>query len=116
VKDEGDPDYKSGDEEKQEIKSSSSPQNIDQSLTEMQSIATGHQLQTQTSTISIKQVEDLVKLFQQKTSNNKERQTNFLTELDQKLTKRGIEGTTNAGNFRVRLATLTPIDYQYLYN
>jgi hypothetical protein len=82
-------------------------QNSDQSLT---------QLPSQTSTINLAQLEALVKLFRQKTSDDKERQTNFLTELDQKLAKRGIEGTTNAGNFRVRLTTLTPIDYQYLYN
>ena len=70
----------------------------------------------QTNTISMAQLEALVKLFRQKTSDDKERQTNFITELDQKLAKRGIEGTTNAGNFRTRLATLTPIDYQHLYN
>jgi len=62
----------------------------------------------------MQQLEDLIKLFRQKTSEQKEKQTKFLTELDQLLVKRGIEGNTNAGNFRTRLATLTPIDYQYL--
>jgi hypothetical protein len=109
VKDEGDPDYKSGKEEKKtnEEKSPLSPQNLDQSLTE---------LQIQTNTISMKQVESLINLFRQKTSDNKELQIKFLGELDQQLAKRGIEGNTNAGNFRARLATLTPLDYQYLSN
>src|SRR4051794_2243461 len=47
------------------------------------------ELPSQTNTISMAQSEALVKLFRQKTSDDKERQTNFLTELDQKLTKRG---------------------------
>jgi hypothetical protein len=83
----------------------SSSQTLDQSLTELQS---------QTNTISIKEVESLINLFRQKTADSKERQTNFLTELDQQLAKREIAGTTNAGNFRARLAILTPVDYQYL--
>jgi hypothetical protein len=32
------------------------------------------------------------------------------------LAKKGIEGTTNAGNFKMRLSSLTPMDYQWLYN
>jgi len=105
VKDEGDPDYRQREEEKKEVKTSS--QEIDKSLTE---------LQEKTNTVSIKQVDDLIKLFRQKISDQKERQTKFLEKLDELLAKRGIEGTTNAGNFKVRLSSLTPSDYQYLYN
>jgi hypothetical protein len=107
VKDEGDPDYGKAEEEKKEAKSSSPSQNMEQSLTELTS---------QTNTVSIKQVDDLIKIFRQKTSDQKERQTNFLSELDQLLDKRRIEGTTNSGNFKTRLSSLTPADYQYLYN
>lgn len=110
VKDEGDPDYRQREEEKKEIRESNSslfPQKLDQSLTE---------LQNQTNTISMQQLEDLINLFRKKTGGNKEIQSNFLTELDQQLAKRKIEGTTNNGNFRLRLSSLTPLDYQYLYN
>lgn len=84
-----------------------SSQNMDQSFTELAN-------QTNPPTISLKAVESLINLFRQKTSDNKELQIKFLGELDQQLAKRGIEGNTNAGNFRARLATLTPLDYQYL--
>ncbi|CAG8794969.1 3467_t:CDS:2, partial [Dentiscutata erythropus] len=94
VKDEADPDY-GREEEKEEPKKENSPAssvpNMEQSLTE---------LAKQTQTISVKQVDDLVNLLRQKVKINKEIQTQFLTELDQQLAKRGVEGTTNAGNFR----------------
>ena len=110
VKDEGDPDYKAGEEEEEEKKEEKPPlssHNIDQSLTE---------LQNQTNSVSVKQVEDLINLLRQKSKGDKAIQTKFFNEVDQQLVKRGIEGTTQVGNFRARLATLTPLDYQHLYN
>jgi len=111
VKDEGDPDYGKAEEEEkkenQEGKSPLSSRNVDQSLTELAS---------QTNTISVKQLEDLINLLRQKSKGDKEIQTKFFAEVDQQLVKRGIEGTTQAGNFRARLASLTPLDYQHLYN
>jgi hypothetical protein len=47
---------------------------------------------------------------------NRERQTNFLVKLDQLLTKQDLAGTTDTTNFRNRLALLTAINYQELYN
>jgi len=111
VKDEGDPDYKAGEEEEEEEKKEGKPplssRNIDQSLTE---------LQNQTNSVSMKQVDELINLLRQKSKGDKAIQTNFFTEVDQQLVKRGIEGTTQAGNFKARLSSLTPVDYQYLYN
>jgi hypothetical protein len=57
-------------------------------------------------------VDDLIRLFRQKTTGDKEKQTFFLTELDKQLTKQGVEGTTDPSNFRIRLTCLTPINYQ----
>jgi len=108
VKDEADPDYRQREEKeerKEEAKSSS--QEMEKSLAELQS---------QTNTISMKEVDRLVKLFREKTADQKERQTKFLEKLDELLTKRGMEGNTNSGNFRVRLSALSPVDYQYLHN
>ncbi|CAG8519915.1 10718_t:CDS:2, partial [Paraglomus occultum] len=86
VKDEGDPDYR----QREEKEEKSSSQEMEKSLTELQS---------QTNTVSIKQVDELIKLFRHKISDNKEKQTNFIQELDQLLVKRGIEGTTQAANW-----------------
>jgi hypothetical protein len=108
VKDEADPDYRQHEEEQKEQKKATSiSDNIDKPLAE---------LADHTNTISMQQANELIKLFKQKVNGNKERQTNFLAELDQQLAKRKIEGTTDAGNFRSRLTTLIPADYQYLYN
>jgi len=110
VKDEGDPDYKAGEEEEEDKKEGKPPlssRNIDQSLTE---------LQNQTNSVSMKQVDELINLLRQKSKGDKAIQTNFFTEVDQQLVKRGIEGTTQAGNFKARLSSLTPVDYQHLYN
>src|SRR3954452_10312380 len=97
VKDEADPDYRQEEKVTPKNHTASSSFNVDKSLTE---------LADQTNTISMQQVDELVKLFKQKTSGNKERQTNFLAELDQQLAKREIEGNTDAGNFRSRLTVL----------
>jgi hypothetical protein len=113
VKDEADPDYKAGEEEEEEKKEGKSPPfsspNMDQSLTEIAK-------KTNPSTISMQQVDNLTNLLRQKGKGSREVQTQFFTELDQQLTKGGVEGTTQVGNFRSRLSSLTPADYQYLYN
>lgn len=67
-------------------------------------------------TISTQHLESLLNLFRTKTADNKERQSSFLTELDKILEKAGVKGRTENSNFRSRLASLTPIDYQTLYN
>ena len=110
VKDEGDPDYGKAEETEKkdhEEKPPLSSRNVDQSLTELAS---------QTNTISVKQLETLINLLRQKSKGDKEIQTKFFTEVDQQLVRRGIEGTTQTGNFRARLASLIPLDYQHLYN
>ena len=101
VKDEGDPDYRQREEKEK---------NIEQTLTELAQEA------NDPSTISIQQVESLIDLLRQKSKGDKEIQSKFVVELDQLLAKKGIEGTTNAGNFKMRLSSLTPMDYQWLYN
>jgi hypothetical protein len=97
VKDEGDPDYRQREEKEK---------NIEQTLTELAQEA------NDPSTISIQQVESLIDLLRQKSKGDKEIQSKFVVELDQLLAKKGIEGTTNAGNFKMRLSSLTPMDYQ----
>ena len=68
------------------------------------------------STINSQQVESLINLFRQNTADNKELQTSFLAELDKIMDKAGIGGKTDNSNFRTRLGSLSPKDYQYLYN
>ncbi|CAG8807572.1 8901_t:CDS:2, partial [Dentiscutata erythropus] len=90
VKDEGDPDYSPGEEKREEATKLPPRQ-----------------------TITTQQVESLINLFRQKTADNKERQTKFLEELDKILEKKGIKEKTTSGNFRERLNSLTPLDYQH---
>jgi hypothetical protein len=92
------------------------PDAFDTKVTERVNVTSTSSSANSPDTISIKQVDELISLFRKKTSDQKELQSNFLTELDQQLAKRGIVGTTNNGNFRWRLSSLTPLDYQYLYN
>jgi hypothetical protein len=66
----------------------------------------------QINSINSELVDNLIRLFRQKTTGDKEKQTNFLTELDKQLTKQGVEGTTDPSNFRIRLIALTPLSYQ----
>jgi ERF superfamily protein len=98
VKDEMDPDYLPREEETKKVKESdlfSKPPR---------------------QTITNQQVDSLINLFRKNTSDNKERQTSFLEELDKIMTKAGISGKTDSRNFRERLSLLTPLDYQHLYN
>ena len=67
-------------------------------------------------TITSQQVESLINLFRSKTADNKERQSEFLEELDKIMVKRGIKEKTTNLNFRERLNSLLPMDYQHLYN
>jgi hypothetical protein len=93
--------------------------NLDPDAFETKSPLNLDQLQDQTiphSALTTQNVNDLINLFRNKTTDNKELQTKFLTELDQLLAKQGITDTTSSSNFRSRLATLAPMDYQYLYN
>ncbi|CAG8435176.1 5921_t:CDS:2, partial [Ambispora gerdemannii] len=120
VKDEGDPDYRQKEEMRSVVndqkKETSTTEKTEQSLTEMRSITEGQmqsivgdQLAKQTNPaaiISMQQVEDLTNLLRQKNKADKDNQAKFFTELDDKLAQRGIEGTTNVGNFRARLTIL----------
>ncbi|KLL02918.1 MAG: single-stranded DNA-binding protein [Mycoplasmataceae bacterium RV_VA103A] len=106
VKDEGDPDYRQVEEVSKVPEKEQKPLPTEK-------------LTTQTKTIGMQQVEKLIDLFKQKTKGDKERQKEmqikFLEDLDKLLNKRGIEGTTEPGNFRVRLAELNEEEYQWLW-
>jgi hypothetical protein len=109
VKDEGDPDYGKDEKAKERINSSG---------TEWQTLNKSNIDKSLTNSITSELVDNLINLFRQKTADNKERQTKFLTKLDQLLTKQGITGVTetDANSFRNRLSLLTPLNYQELYN
>jgi hypothetical protein len=106
VKDEGDPDYGKSEKDKKEKNNFSG---TDWQKTTEQSLNESAQ---QTNLISSELVDDLIRIFRQKTTGDKEKQTIFLTELDKQLTKQGVEGTTDPSNFRIRLTYLAPISYQ----
>lgn len=71
---------------------------------------------TSKKTITPEQVQELYDLFVSKRGTDRQIQTNFLAEVDKIMVKYGMVGTTNTGNFRIRLAILTPADYQSLMN
>jgi hypothetical protein len=107
AKDEGDPDYGKSEKDKTNFSETKWQKNTEKSLNEVTQ---------QNDLINSDLVDDLIRLFRQKTTGDKEKQTFFLTELDKQLTKQGVEGTTDPSNFRIRLTCLTPINYQWLYN
>ena len=67
-------------------------------------------------TIVFQQAEELYKLFVKKRGTDLTMQTNFFNQVDRVMSNYNLVGKTNTGNFRLRLATLTPTDYQTLMN
>ena len=110
VKDEADPDYK---EEKKDVITPEERKTISAFLKKQQD----NKLDLTTNkTITPEQVQEIYDLFVSKRGTDLSIQTNFLKEVDKIMVKYGMVGTTNTGNFRIRLATLTPADYQTLMN